>query len=278
MTFSGVPGFACYTDPSCPPWALGIFLLDFGTEFSSSVPSDSVWPKLEGCYSSLFFLSHPPPGRVGTVPVWELLTSPKKEAFVTGRRPSLSHIDTKVRPQHSWGLQSSASRSFLKGQFPFFGVIPSDRWWGFNSVQNGGLGALPRPSAPGLHPSPSWHYLMPRLGGRGGGPCKETGSEEGEIFFALSKEGNSHWTSQRGRSSSGMKSFTFAFSHMATEPGPVTRATWSLRVLGGPWGAQQSLFSHMYLSQLLPWACSVHHRHPCRAAQVLRLGHHGSEP
>lgn len=123
-----------------------------------------------------------PMGESGLSPVLELLNCCKKEAFVTGNTALGSETEAdcarkqttkkKAQPQNSLGLQSSASRLFLKDKFPFFGVTPSDRSSGFNSVQNGGLGALPRPSAhPGPPPS-SWaalpHACLPAGWGVGG--------------------------------------------------------------------------------------------------------------
>lgn len=98
--------------------------------FSGRLPSDTGPWESQGC---------PPPGL-------ELLNCRKKEAFVTGTTALGSETETdcarkqttkkKVQPQNSLGLQSSASRLFLKDKFPFFGVIPSDRSSGFNSVQS----------------------------------------------------------------------------------------------------------------------------------------------
>lgn len=138
-------------------------------------------------------------GESGLSPVLELLNCRKKEAFVTGNTALGSETEAdcarkqttkkKVQPQNSLGPQSSASRLFLRDKFPFFGVIPSDRSSGFNSVQNRGLGALPRPSARGHHPAPRLHYLMLAGWGVRGptGPAPGAGPEI-DIFSVRGRE------------------------------------------------------------------------------------------
>ena len=97
------------------------------------------------------------PRESGLSPTSELLNCRKKEAFVTGTEAVGSETEAdcarkqttggkKVQPQNSLGLQSSASRLFLRDKFPFFGVIPSDGASGFSFCPEARAGGRPRPA------------------------------------------------------------------------------------------------------------------------------------